>query len=356
MSLTARDAQLVRMQIPKTNLTEVADLEISEPAASELLNWLPIDAMLIGNRPCIKWIEWPRAAFAEPFFSQTVERALESRPNSRQMITGIEALIQLEPLCDSIRPGGFIFHGSRCGSTLLANACRQLDGAVVISEAEVVEKIVSRFFSYPDDHSAQSVFNAALFRAALTALGQRRLGTEQKLFVKFSAVSTLHFRWVKRIWPNVPCVFMFRDPLEVITSNIGNPPEWIDFESIPEQSTAVTGLTPEDALKLDGAERCARGLGRIYTAGAELGASGAHLLDYAGVSIETLIAAVKFLGTTPTTNEADRISGIAKLYSKDSTLGRKFDPEAAQLPATQRVREVADRWALASYQRLKQMA
>ena len=334
-----------------------ADLEIAEPVAAELLNWLPVDAVLVGKRPCVKWIEWPSAPFAEPFFSQTVERALKLRAGARRLVTGIEALIQLESRLvgtDSVEPTGFIFHGSRCGSTLLANACRVLDGAVVISEAEIVEKIVSRFFSYPDNHSAQSVFNATLLRAALKALGQRRLGTEQKLFVKFSALSTLQFRWIKRIWPDVPCVFMFRDPLEVITSNIGNPPDWLDFESIPQQSTAFTGLEPEAALKLDNEERCARALARFYETGAELGATGALLIDYRELSVEKLFDAIEFFGFTPTDRERKEIARITHVYSKHSRLTRKFEPDSPpKRTATLRAQEVTELFAKEPYQLLR---
>jgi hypothetical protein len=108
-------------------------------------------------------------------------------------------------------------------------------------------------------------------------------------------------------------------------------------------------------VRLDNEERCARGLGRFYAAGAELAASGAFLLDYADMSIDALIAAVKFLSGTLNQNEADRISQVAKLYSKDSQRRRQFDPEASRVQATPRMREAADRWALAAYQRLKQM-
>jgi hypothetical protein len=343
----------------KSSLREVAaETEIAEPAAPELLNWLPVDAVLVNERPCVRWIEWPDASFAEPFFAQTVARALKDRAGARRLVTGIEALIQLEQLCDSVQPSGFIFHGSRCGSTWLANACRGLDGAIVISEAEIVEKIVSRFFSYPDDRSAQSVFNASLLRAALRALGQRRRETEQKLFVKFSALSTLQFRWIKRIWPRVPGIFMFRDPLEVIASNVDNPPEWLDLESTPEQSTAVTGLEPEAALQLDLDERCARALGRFYEAGAELAATGALLIDYDNLSAAELLRAIEFLGFTPSAGERDRIVNGSQFYSKDSSGVRKFEPDSSQKRsgATARMREVAELWATKPYLHLRSVA
>jgi len=347
------------MQELKSNTPTLAAAkpEIIESTTAELLNSLPIDAVLIGERPCIKWIEGVDIPFVEPFFAQTVERVLTARPAARQFVTGIEALIQLEQHCERVRPAGFIFHTSRCGSTLLANACRVLDGAIVISEAAVVEKILSRFFTYANADSPQALFNAALLRAAVAALGQRRRDTEQRLFVKFSALSVLEFQWIKRVWPEVPCVFMFRDPWEVIASNLRNVPEWMQFESIPEQAAAVTGLEPQAALNTDAEERCARGLARFFEAGAELAATGALMIDYQEMSVEKLIEAIEFFGFTPSDCERGQIARIAKVYSKDSQLMRKFDPDssAKRLDATPRAREAAELFAMESYRRLRSL-
>jgi len=325
--------------------------------ARQLVNWLPVDALLVAGQPCVKWMEMRDVPLAEPFFFQTVERVKKGQPHAAEVLTGLEALIQLEKISHSVPPSGFIFHTSRCGSTLLANACRALEGSVVVSEAAVVEKLLGRFFSHSDTDATRSLFNALLLRGALSAFGQRRLGTEQRLYAKFSCLSVLQFEQVRRVWPKVPCVFMFRDPLEVIMSNLGNPPEWMQFESIPEQARAVTGLAPDEALKLDSEERCARALGKFYAAGAELAETGALLLDFDELSSDTLVRAIKFFGITPDQIEISRITQAAQIYSKDVNQLRKFEPDSPEresaVPA--RVRQAAERWAIEPYLRLKEL-
>lgn len=340
--------------IPSANVSDSAGID-SVDDIGRLVNWLPVDALFVGGKPCVSWMDMRGVELVEPFFSQTVARARQAQPPKAETVTGLEALIQLEKITDSLAPSGFIFHTSRCGSTLLANACRALDGAIVISEAPVIDKLVGRFFSYSDADTAKTLFNSLLLRGALSALGQRRLGTEQRLFIKFSCLSVLQFEQIKQVWPSVPCVFMFRDPLEVIMSNLGNPPEWMQFESVPEQAAAVTGLAADEALKLDSEERCARALGRFYAAGAEMSAHGARLFDYADLSLDALINVISFLGVRPGQAEIARISQVAELYSKDSSRRGEFDPETSRKPAaTSRAREVAEDWALSAYHRLKQ--
>lgn len=323
----------------------------------QLLNWLPVDALLVDGHQCVKWMDVAGVSLDEPFFEQTFARVRREKPEAAEIVTGFETLIQLEKISDSVRPSGFIFHTSRCGSTLLANAWRALPGSIIVSEAPVVEKIIGRFFSFSHADRAQIVINSIFLRAAVSALGQRRLGTEQSCFVKFSCLSVLQFERVRRIWPEVPCVFMFRDPREVIVSNLGNSPAWMLFESLPEQAAAVTGVEPREALKLSSEEVCARALGRFYDAGVELAASGALLIDYDELSVETLIRAVESFGLTLTESERERISRIAQLYSKDSSLGRRFEPdsERKRTAVTPRVSDAAERWAIEPYLRLREI-
>ena len=110
-----------------------------------LKGWLPIDAVVTKERPGLIWMDMRGVSFSEPFFQQTVERLRAERPARPEVFTEFDALVQLEKISDSLRPSGFIFHSSRCGSTLVANACKALNNSIVISEAYAVDKLVSRF-------------------------------------------------------------------------------------------------------------------------------------------------------------------------------------------------------------------
>src|SRR5262245_34432433 len=89
----------------------------------DLLSWLPVDATIDNGRPMIEWMELSDIDFCEPFFSQTIER-VKSGGDRKHLLTEFDFLLRTEKVFDSIEPSGFIFHSSRCGSTLVANACR----------------------------------------------------------------------------------------------------------------------------------------------------------------------------------------------------------------------------------------
>src|SRR6185295_1247617 len=97
----------------------------------QLKSWLPVDATIDEGRPALTWMDFSDAVLTEPFFHATVER-LSANQKQRTRITELEALLQLEKISDHLQPTAFIFHSSRCGSTLVANACRALDGSIVV--------------------------------------------------------------------------------------------------------------------------------------------------------------------------------------------------------------------------------
>ena len=79
-------------------------------------------------------------SLTEPFFQQTVDRAKADKRRGERF-TEFDVLLQLEKALDSVSPTGFIFHSSRCGSTLVANACRVVTDSIVISEANAIDKL-----------------------------------------------------------------------------------------------------------------------------------------------------------------------------------------------------------------------
>src|SRR5207249_1157357 len=114
-----------------------------------------------------------------------------------------------------IDPTAFIFHGSRCGSTLLAQMAEALPRTIVISEAPPVDQILRA--------SAPAERRLDWFRALLSVLGQPRRGDERHLFVKFDAWHVFDLPLVQQAFPGVPCVFLYREPSAVMASQMRMP-------------------------------------------------------------------------------------------------------------------------------------
>lgn len=331
--------------------TRVADAE-------ELRGWLPVDALVSEGRPYIKWMDMRGVRLAEPFFHQTIERVRRERQGSAELVTDIDALLQFEKIAGGVRPTGFIFHASRCGSTLVSNACAAVRDTLVFSEPYVVDKLLGQFFTRASGDEFQTRLWQIFLRAAVCALGQRRAGDERGLVVKFACCSTLQLERVRRLWPEVPWVFVYRDPVEIMVSNLGNVPDWMRVEEQPEHTAAVVGVTPEEVARMGPEEFCARALGKFYDAATEHADSRTMLLDYKQLTAETLTNVVRCFGAAPAPEEIAEINRVSRLYSKDSARVRAFDGDAdsKRRRATPLVHEMAERWAREPYERLRRKA
>ena len=319
----------------------------------QLKSWLPVDALVNDGRPVIEWMDLRDADFAEPFFSETVAR-VNANGLRQRVLTEFDFLVQLETSLDSLEPSGFIFHASRCGSTLLANACRALKGSVVIAEAPILDKIISRLFTDAELNSAKELLYLVFLRAAVKALGQRRRGDERHYFIKFACTSTLQMSRIRRIWPMVPFVFLYRDPVEIVASNLRSIPEWMQPESNPKTAAAIVGVDVSELTRLAPEEYCARALGRFFLEADGNRELNTKLLDYDQLTSEMLIKTMAFFGASPSSDEMDEIREASRLYSKDLSRSRIFhaDGKAKRESASLSVIEMVEQWALPSYKRL----
>ena len=324
-------------------------------ALPELKGWLPIDAVVVDGRPGLAWLNFAGVELAEPFFQQTVNRLRSEHPERREVFTELDALLQLEKTFDSVAPTGFIFHSSRCGSTLLANACRAIDGAIVLSEPAPVDKLIIRFITDFDEHGSKEKLYSIFLRGAVKALAQRRSGNERRLFVKFACCSVSQIERIQRLWPEVPCVFLYRDPVETIVSNLQNVPAWLQDDD-HRVLASITETATEAVAAMSTAELCARALGSFYAIATRVANDRTLLLNYNQLSLAEITNALNFFGVKPAAAEMETIARQSQTYAKSISGARTFvaDANAKQRAAGELVRDAAQRWANEPYQLLEQ--
>jgi hypothetical protein len=314
--------------------------------------WLPVDAVVVEGQPGLLWMNMDGVDLAEPFFQQTVDRLRSEHFAGEERFTELDTLVQLEKTFDSVPPSGFIFHSSRCGSTLVANACRAIEGSIVLSEPPAVDKLVARFITDADDRTKEMLYSIFL-RATVAALGQRRTGRERHLFIKFACCSVSQIERIRRIWPNVPWVFLYRDPIETIVSNMQNLPSWLQDEDHRVLASIVSASAAEVAA-MTREELCARAIAAFYTTAHRVANDRALLLNYDQLSPANVL---EFFAVVPTAAEMEIIARQSQNYSKATpAAARTFvaDTEAKHLLATDLIREVAATWANQPYQLLEQ--
>lgn len=190
-------------------------------AARFLNGWLPSGALQVGGEPYIDWFDPGDRGLKEPFFGESVHRA-RFHPFYLwfSVRTPFEALLPVTQRDPGVPPTGFLFHLSRCGSTLVAQMLAALERHIVLSEPEPLDWALRLPSFQPGLTEAQQTL---WLRAMLSALGNRRDRSADRLFVKFDAWHTPLLPHIHQAFPEVPWAFLYRDPVEVLVSHVREP-------------------------------------------------------------------------------------------------------------------------------------
>jgi hypothetical protein len=187
---------------------------------ASLLNrkgWVPVRFRHGHGAPLVEWSYLGDVRFQDPFFDQTIER-VRSKPFNELFThqTQVAELDRWYEQSPGLAPCGFIFHMSRCGSTLISQMLAALPESLVISEALPLD-VLARSRRIPAEDKAQWL------RSMVGALGQRRSGEETRYFIKFDSSTIVALPFVRQVFPETPWVFVYRDPAEVIVSQLREP-------------------------------------------------------------------------------------------------------------------------------------
>jgi hypothetical protein len=179
-----------------------------------LPGWLPTAIVPTAQGICIDWAFFGDRGLREPFFEDTTRQVLR-RPLNRltRYRTPLGALPQIVQRLPVREPSGFIFHMSRCGSTLAGQMLAADPGTAVISEAGAIDMLLMLDNPLaPASGEAQ----AKLLRALILALGH---GSRAAVF-KFHSWHALALPLFRRLFPTTPWLFLYRDPAEVLASQL----------------------------------------------------------------------------------------------------------------------------------------
>ena len=312
-----------------------------------LTGWTPVHVAYSAARPVVEWRDLRGLAFTGPFFDDTVHRAV--REPYRLLFaarTGIEALEAVAAASPApITPTVIVAHASRCGSTLIASMLGALDRTLVASEPPVLDGILRA-----DLHAgAGDAARIRWLRAALALLGQRRAGDEERFVVKLDAWSTRDLGVVRAALPGVPMVFAYRDPAEIVASQLRvrgaqMVPGLLPPELFGMDLATATALAPEDY--------CARVVAAVLQAALDHLDDDCLLVDYAELPAAMQERVLAHCGIDATPDELARMRDVAALDAKNPRL--LFDPSVpGRVPSvTPAIRAAADRWAGDAYERL----
>jgi hypothetical protein len=308
-------------------------------------DWFPIRIDWQESGPTVDWAYLGTLGFTEPFFDYTVELALRSPFGLLfRHRTPVETLLEWHEASPGLEPTGFIFHMSRCGSTLLSQLLATRSQSIVISEAVPIDSIL-RATQLPE------ATRLRWLRAMLSALGQRRGGTEAELFIKFDCCHTTFLPLLRRAYPLVPWVFVYREPTEVMVSQCRRRttqfiPGVVDPRNFGMDPAEVPGSSADLFTARALASLCQAALG-----GYEIG--GGLLLNYNQLPEAAWSRVANHFGVPVSALERERMAQAAQLDSKNPVLPFEPDIEKKNTEATELIRGLADEWIRPHYRQLE---
>jgi len=151
----------------------------------------------------------------EPFFEQTLHRHM-THPFHQlfRRETSMEEMVAWTLAHPGAPLRGVIFHMSRCGSTLMSQQIAALECNIVASEPAPLDAILRAHQRIP---TLPREIQVSWVRAMAAALGQPRCG-EQALYIKTDCWHIHQIDLIREAFPEVPWIFLYRDPIEVMVS------------------------------------------------------------------------------------------------------------------------------------------
>ena len=182
----------------------------------------------------VVWLNVGDYQFTESKFRYSIQNLATHYGPGDRIVTDIRMLTAENLLDDTLYPSGFIFHISRCGSTLLAKAIARAPQHIVIDEGTPLNDGLWHYFTQGWQRPvAETAENYTLLRNLVLALGRKRNADHQHYFVKFRSWNVVFLDFITRVFPDVPCLFVYRDPLEVLVSADLRPVWVLDFKGEP---------------------------------------------------------------------------------------------------------------------------
>jgi len=251
--------------------------------------------------PGLRWMDLGGYHCYQGFFEDGIRDYLRLNPNPQRGVSDLGLLAGLLPM-QTVAPTGFLFHAGRCGSTLLARILARSRRNIVIGEASAQNGFWRAVAGRGDAE-------LGLFRDMVLAMGRQRLPSYDAHLIKFTSYNILRYGWIRKVFPEVPAVFLFREPGAMLASLLDGPPQWLGNDC----GDGFQWQDPADAVR------------DFFSAALAVPGTELRMLDYHDLTPESLPVILEWLGQRPAPLELRQMLSEFSWYSKSATPER-FHP------------------------------
>ena len=309
--------------------------------------WLPSQIAVTQAGLAIDWLRFGDRRLTQPFYEEAMQQA-RFRPFNQQFRfqTPLAGLPDWAAALPSIPPAGFIFHMSRCGSTLAAQMLARSAANIVVSEAAPIDG-VARIARTDPAFTGQA--GEGLMRAMISVFGQPRDPDARRLFVKLDSWHAMMLPLFRRAFPTTRWVFLYRDPVEVMVSQTRGLGSQMAPHFIPP---SFYGL--EQPSGIIDADYCGRVLASICEAALDAYAQGGGLLvNYRELPEALFTKILPHFGVTLAPEEREVIAGAARFDAKAPATDFRSDSADKQAEASASVKAACAGSLAEAYGRLE---
>lgn len=322
--------------------------------------WFPAKIGSFSGRPHVIAVKFDVAHLSKPFLEFDLDTATES------------AAI---PLDEVVRwdfgnpppPAGFIFHMSRTGSTAAGLMLRAAGNVTFIGEPLPINGLFFR----PDDTADEPLLEAQV-RALVNWFAAAARG--RRVVVKLSSWLSLHLDRFQAWFPQVPIVFMYREPIDVVSALVDKAPFMFRRAAMRAQFAAPPPGQPDYEAWMnaslrgrvdyrrdcDYVEFVARFLGAICAPAAATASEPNPVLgvEYARFSAQVIQQVAPRFGIDVDADAHERMEAVTRYHVKQRTNPAAFHDDSAlkRLKATPLMHELADRFIQPSVDILRRLA
>jgi hypothetical protein len=296
----------------------------------------PVQVSATGGDVYVDWAYFGARRLTGPFFEDAIRRALALPFNAlfRYRMT-MRDFAGNSDVAHSLAPAGFIFHMSRCGSTLVAQMLAALPDAIVLAEAAPLDMIVQLARAWPDMPESDHV---RMLTAMVAAYGRRRSADTRRYIIKLDSWHTLALPLFRRAFPSVPWVFLYRDPVEVMVSQMRQRGIQTVPTLMPPALYAIDG-----AATMRGEEYCARVLAKTCCAALAHLTNGGLPVNYRELPDAVFSRILPHFGMTIGADEETAMRHAARYDAKAPAFEFSDDSASKQRGASELVRALAAR-------------
>lgn len=300
----------------------------------------------------IAWGDIGQFQLRQAFYDWDLQKCHESVGIQSITQTPLSVLADDELVPDGLTPSGFVFHMSRCGSSLLAKVLAIGKGNLMISEPEPLNQLLL-FLSNNLSMQTMAPDKIAMLRNMVLALGRKRQLENSRYYLKFSSWNVLLAKSIINAFPGVPSVFLYRNPEEVMVSIARSGTGFSQAKPLP-LGESMSGRDRATLNLMTQEQYVAAVLARMVASATD--ETTMSFLNYTSIDTEHFPRLLELFALDPDAGSLQAMSDQFKYDSKNPQPQSSFNQDTAskQAAVTPAIRDACEQWLAEPYRAMQE--